>query len=134
MVHLLDHVVIHIDDWDACNNFYASVLDAELVENPEAAGNPLPAFAYRFSGQQLNVHGPWPGKTFVCCPPPLNEVGRGDLAFRSDRSLVEIQARLEECGVAVTAGPIRRFGAHGWGTSLYCYDPSGNGIEIITYE
>ena len=130
----LDHVVIHIDDWDACNSFYADVLDAELVENPEAAGNPLRALAYRFGEQQVNVHGPWPGMDRSCCPPPLNEVGRGDLAFRSERSVDEIQDRLAQHGVTITAGPIRRFGSRGWGTSVYCYDPSGNGFEIITYE
>lgn len=134
MALVLDHVVIHIDDWEACNAFYAKVLDAELIQNPESAGNPLPAFAYRFGGQQLNVHGPWPGMESPCCPPPLNDVGRGDLAFRSERTLVDIRARLEEYGVPITGGPIRRFGARGWGTSVYCYDPSRNGIEIITYE
>jgi catechol 2,3-dioxygenase-like lactoylglutathione lyase family enzyme len=128
----LDHVVIHIDDWDACNSFYASVLDAKLVENPEAAGNPLAAFAYRFGDQQVNVHGPWPGTEGTCCPPPLNEVGRGDLAFRSDQTIDEIRARLDRHGIAVTAGPTDRFGARGWGTSIYCHDPSGNGIGIIT--
>lgn len=134
MTFELDHVVIHIDDWDACNSFYADVLDAELIENPEAAGSPLPAFAYRFGDQQVNVHGPWPGMDGSCCPPPLNEVGRGDLAFRSERSVDEIRDRLAQHDVTITAGPIRRFGSRGWGTSVYCYDPSGNGIEIITYE
>ncbi len=129
----LDHVVIHIDDWDACNSFYADVLDADLVENPEAAGNPLAAFAYRFGEQQVNVHGPWPGTDLPCCPPPLNEVGRADLAFRTEQPIDEIQRRLERFSVTVTAGPVRRFGSRGWGTSVYCYDPSGNGIEIISY-
>jgi len=29
---------------------------------------------------------------------------------------------------------MRRFGFGGWGTSVYCRDPSGNGIELISYE
>ena len=28
----MDHVVIHVDDWDACNNFYRHVLGAEVIE------------------------------------------------------------------------------------------------------
>jgi catechol 2,3-dioxygenase-like lactoylglutathione lyase family enzyme len=35
-----DHVVIHIDDWEACNVFYGEVLGAALVENPEGSNNP----------------------------------------------------------------------------------------------
>jgi catechol 2,3-dioxygenase-like lactoylglutathione lyase family enzyme len=79
----LDHVIIHIDDWDAAHQFYAGVLGMERVDNPEGAGNPLGAWAYRLGGQQINVHGPWPGQMDPCCPPPINEVGRADLAFRT---------------------------------------------------
>jgi catechol 2,3-dioxygenase-like lactoylglutathione lyase family enzyme len=129
-----DHAVIHIDDWRACNDFYARVLGAEIVENPEVAANPLGAWAYRFGGQQVNVHGPWPGRTTPCCPPPLNEVGRSDLAFRTTRTSDENVAWLLSQHVTIEAGPTRRFGSRGWGTSVYCRDPSGNGIELIAYE
>jgi catechol 2,3-dioxygenase-like lactoylglutathione lyase family enzyme len=109
-----DHAVIQVDDWDAANEFYARVLGAELVENPEGQANPLGAWASRFGGQQLNVHGPWPGLSNPCCPPPLNRVGAN--------------------GVTIESGPIRRFGSRGWGTSVYCRDPSGNSIELIAYD
>jgi extradiol dioxygenase family protein len=36
-------------------------------------------------------------------------------------------------GVDIVAGPIARFGARGTGVSVYCRDPSGNEIEIISY-
>ena len=42
--------------------------------------------------------------------------------------------QLHRLGVEVVSGPVPRFGAQGWGTSIYCRDPSGNGIEIISYE
>ena len=77
----MDHVVIHIDDWDACHAFYVDVLGFERVENPEGRANPLGSWAYRVGGQQINVHGPWPGRSEACCPPPLNEVGRADSPF-----------------------------------------------------
>jgi catechol 2,3-dioxygenase-like lactoylglutathione lyase family enzyme len=80
----LDHVIIHLDDWDATHAFYVGVLGLTRVENPEGGANPLGACAYRVGGQQINVHGPWPGQVDPCCPPPLNEVGRADLAFRTD--------------------------------------------------
>ena len=129
-----DHVVIHIDDWRACNDFYVRVLGAEIVENPEGQANPLGAWAYRFGGQQINVHGPWPGHTTPCCPPPLNEVGGADLAFRTTRTSEGNVEWLVSNNVRVEAGPMRRFGSLGWGTSVYCRDPSGNGIELIAYD
>jgi hypothetical protein len=110
------------------------VLGAELVENAEGSDNPLGAWAYRFVGQQINVHGPWPGREAPCCPPPLNEVGRADLCFRTAQPSGETVALLQSHGVAVEAGPMRRFGFGGWGTSAYCRDPSGDGIELISYE
>jgi catechol 2,3-dioxygenase-like lactoylglutathione lyase family enzyme len=129
----LDHVVVHVHDWGAAHAFYIDALGMERVENPEALGNPLDACAYRVGAQQINVHGPWPGNDGQCCPPPLNEAGRADLAFATVDRPDEVIARLGEHGIAVASGPIRRFGARGWGTSIYCHDPSGNGIEIICY-
>jgi catechol 2,3-dioxygenase-like lactoylglutathione lyase family enzyme len=129
----LDHVVIHVDDWAACEAFYAGVLGGEVVDNPEGAANPLGSRAFRFGGQQVNVHGPWPGMRGPCCPPPLDEVGRADLAFRTGRTVDESRAWLASRGVAVVDGPVRRWGAAGWGTSVYCRDPAGNGVELISY-
>lgn len=130
----LDHVVIHIDDWHACDAFYGDVLGFDRVANPEADGIPVGGWAYRVGEQQINVHGPWPGQTGACCPPPLNEVGRADLAFRTDRTVDEIAELLRANRVEIVAGPVRRFGAGGWGTSVYCNDPSGNGVELISYR
>ena len=130
----LDHVVIHVGDWEAANAFYIGVLGMDRVENPEASGNPLDACAYRLGQRQINVHGPWPGREGRCCPPPLNEVGRADLAFRTSMSANEVIALLRANDIDIVAGPVRRFGAQGWGMSVYCTDPSGNGVELISYE
>lgn len=133
MLEDLDHVVIHIDDCEASHHFYLEVLGMVRVENPEAAGNPLDACSYRIGSSQINVHGPWPGNDGRCCPPPLNEIGRADLAFATTLSPDEVIARFTLHGITLVAGPISRFGARGTGTSVYCHDPSGNSIEIISY-
>lgn len=130
----LDHVVIHIDDWESCTAFYLAVLDVEVVDNPEGAGNPLGSVVYRVGGQQINVHGPLPGMPGRCCPEPFDRVGGADLAFRVGMTPDETLARLRGLGIDVVEGPVRRFGSRGWGVSLYCRDPSGNGIELIFYE
>lgn len=129
----LDHVIIHVSDWQATTAFYRDVIGAEVVENPEGAANPLGAWALRVGGQQINVHGPWPGREGQCCPPPLNKPGTTDLCFEWPLSLDEARSHLEDHGVALTDGPIRRFGSRGWGTSVYFRDPAGNEIEFICY-
>jgi glyoxylase I family protein len=40
-----------------------------------------------------------------------------------------IRARLKALGIAVDE-PKRRFGAEGYGDSIYLTDPEGNGIEL----
>ena len=133
MLEDLDHVVIHIDDWEAAHRFYLDVLGMVRVENPEAAGNPLDACSYRIGAQQINVHGPWPGNVGRCCPPPLNEIGRAHLAFSTTMAPDAVIAHMSLHGVPIVAGPISCFGARGTGTSIYCHDPCGNEIEIISY-
>ena len=110
---VFDHVVIHVDDRESCDGFYRRVLGAEVVENPEGQANPLGASAYRLAGQQINVHGPWPGRSEPCCPPPWNEVGRADLAFRTTRTADENIAWLASHDVVVDSGPTPRFGSQG---------------------
>ena len=34
----------------------------------------------------------------------------------------------------VVAGPVRLWGAQGWGRGVYVRDPDGNTIELRTYE
>ena len=130
----LDHLIIHVDDVEASNNFYVHVLGAQLVDNPEGRANPLGAYAYRVGAQQINVHGPWPGRSIPCCPPPFDGIGTADLAFRTTRTTDENIAWLRGHGVEIIDGPIEHFGRQGWGTSIYCRDPSGNGIELIAYQ
>lgn len=130
----LDHVVIHVDDWASTIQFYTGLLGAESRPSPEAAANPLDAVVFRLGAIQINVHGPWPGLDRPCCPPPWNEAGRGDLAFATDDDLETTRRKIGSVGAAVTYGPVRAFGARGWGQSIYTRDPSGNGIEIIHYR
>ncbi len=122
----LDHCVIAVSDWDRSNAFYRDVLGAEIVE-------PGPGrFAYRFGGQQLNVHGPG---TEAAQPRALDPVrpGNSDLCFRWAGTVQEAVSYLEVHGVAVELGPVERSGAGGAGTSVYFRDPDGSLLELIVY-
>ncbi len=120
----LDHCVIHVSDWERANAFYTAVLGAELIARH-------PGYAYRFSDKQLNVHGPGvkPAEVARLSVKP----GNSDLCFEWIGPIAEAIAHLDRCGVAVEAGPLRRFGARGEGTSVYFRDPDGSLMEFISY-
>ena len=121
----LDHCVIHVADWERSNSFYRDVLGAELVE---AGGG----WAYRFGGQQLNLHGPGVDATPLARLPV--RPGNSDLCFVWPGPIGGAAGHLAARGVEVELGPVRRFGAGGYGMSVYFRDPDGSLLELISYE
>jgi catechol 2,3-dioxygenase-like lactoylglutathione lyase family enzyme len=120
----LDHCVVHVSDWARSNAFYATVLGAELV--PVGRG-----FAYRFGGQQLNLHGPGLTPTPVArLPVPP---GGSDLCFVWPGTAEEAAAHLARCGAEVELGPVERNGARGKKRSVYFRDPDSSLLEFISY-
>jgi catechol 2,3-dioxygenase-like lactoylglutathione lyase family enzyme len=122
----LDHVVIAVSNWERSNAFYRDVVGAELVDY----GNGR--FAYRFGEQQLNVHGPGVDVGSLVARKPV-EAGNSDVCFVWDGSVEEAVEHLAARGVTVEAGPVRRRGGRGEGTSVYFRDPDGSLLEFISY-
>ena len=120
----LDHCVIAVSDWERSNDFYATVLGAELVR--VGAG-----YAYRFGANQLNVHGPGVAGEPNATPPVTP--GGADLCFVWPAPIEDAVAHLERVGVEVELGPVSRVGAQGAGTSVYFRDPDGSLLEFISY-
>ena len=122
----LDHVVIAVSDWERSNAFYRDVLGAELVELD------FGRWAYRFGGQQLNVHGP--GST----PSPRARLpvqpGNSDLCFVWEGPIEDAVQHLGEATVEIEEGPVPRSGARGEGMSVYFRDPDGSLLELISYS
>jgi catechol 2,3-dioxygenase-like lactoylglutathione lyase family enzyme len=117
--------VIAVTDWDRSNAFYRDVLGADLVELEYGR------FAYRFGGQQLNVHGPG-SEPHPRAADPVRP-GNSDLCFRWDGPIEEAAAHLREHGVEIELGPVDRQGAGGSGQSVYFRDPDGSLLEFISY-
>ena len=108
-----------IDDSQKSNDFYRVVLGAELVQTPRATCNPLGAWAYRFGSNSSTCTAHGPASEVPCCEPPRNEPGRADLCFRYPGSGADASALLARHRIAIEAGPLPRFRARGWGTSVY---------------
>jgi catechol 2,3-dioxygenase-like lactoylglutathione lyase family enzyme len=122
----LDHVVIHVSDWERSNAFYREVLGAELIERGGG-----PARHYRIGAQQLNVHGPGTKPYPVAAHEP--GPGSADLCFEWEGPIADAVRHLESHGVEVIEGPSERYGAWGAGTSVYFRDPDGSLLELISY-
>jgi catechol 2,3-dioxygenase-like lactoylglutathione lyase family enzyme len=121
----LDHCVIAVSDWERSNTFYRDVLGAELVPRGEG-------WAYRFGGQQLNVHGPGLSPGPVAAIPV--QPGNSDLCFVWDGPISQAAEHLDTCGVPIEEGPVDRHGAAGKGLSVYFRDPDGTLLEFISYR
>jgi len=121
----IDHIVINVTDFARSNAFYRDVLGAALVEIDGRV-------AYRIGGQQLNVHGPGVSPAMVARVPVAP--GNSDVCFEWSGPIDDAVAHLERHGVRVEAGPLRRGGAKGIGTSVYFRDPDGSLLELISYR
>jgi len=124
----LDHSVVAVSDWGVSNQFYSEVLGAEIVPH----GDP-PRVAYGFGDTQLNVHGPGVDLSTNVARLPV-QPGNSDLCFVWPGPIAEAVAHLEQKGIVIEAGPVKRLGARGEGTSVYFRDPDETLLEFISYE
>jgi catechol 2,3-dioxygenase-like lactoylglutathione lyase family enzyme len=124
----LDHVVIHVSDWERSNAFYRAVLGGELIEK----GDGSPSRHYRFGDQQLNVHGPGMDPHPVAERPA--EPGGADLCFVWNGPIEEAIRHLQRHDVDIVEGPATRHGGGGKGVSVYFRDPDGSLLEFISYQ
>ncbi len=121
----LDHVVIAASDPARSIAFYQSVLGAQPVALPNGRA------ALRFGAQQINVHTPGLAASPLAAVPV--HPGGSDLCFVWPGPIETAAQHLSAQGVEVEDGPVARAGARGTGLSVYCRDPDGSLIELISY-
>lgn len=124
MINRLDHLVLTTTHLDACLDFYQRVLKMSVMTFGEQR------YALQFGQQKINIH--QYGKEFepkAYLPVP----GALDLCFISDIPLEQVQAHIEQQGVKIVEGPVKRTGAVGPIMSIYLRDPDLNLIEISQY-
>jgi len=119
----LDHVVLRVGDLDRAIEFYQTVLGCHVERRLEQ-----PKLVQLRAGAALIDLVPAP----VSPPPAADSAGRNmdHFAVRIDGfDATALTAHLRRHGVAV--GEVReRYGAEGYGPSLYVSDPDGNTVEL----
>ena len=125
MAWKLDHLIWPVNDLDATVQFYSDILGLEVV------GERDPFTVIRVSPDCVLQLAPW------------GTPGGGHLAFAMESAeFREVHGRIVQSGVPYgdafdqvgnMRGPGIADGARGSTTSLYCNDPSGHLIEIVSY-
>ncbi|MBC3777162.1 VOC family protein [Pseudomonas sp. SWRI99] len=123
----IDHIVLRVADLQRSIDFYRQVLGAEVVRHNE----PLGLVHLRAGTSMIDL---------VDLEGELGRKGGG--AAQAQRRNVDhfclriepfdeaaLTAHLQSFGLAVEKAA-RRFGAEGYGLSLYCFDPDGNQVEL----
>lgn len=122
----VDHINVDVNDLDECYEFYRETLGLELVRPPED-----------FQGDHAMFRA---GGTVVT----LAETGRADgwdetgLAHPLDKAHIAFDAPREKYDrlAAELDGQFPKQGPYDWGEfeGFYFLDPSGNLLEVITYD
>ena len=121
----IDHVVLNCRNLDVTASWYQRVLG--MVREEFGAEHRI---ALKFGSQKINLRQTgapnWPTGA-------VDAPGCLDVCFITTSSPEDVLDHLHACGVIVTEGPVRRTGALGAMTSVYCRDPDGNLVEIAGY-
>ena len=133
----MDHVAIPAGDPEALMAFYRT-LGFAIVHEAEWRSGEFPMFAIACGDQKINVHDPklWQNPKFDLRGPTA-EPGCGDFCFVWDGTPEAAADAIVAAGADVIEGPAERVGGRGVGTdtgvSVYCRDPDGNLVELISY-
>jgi catechol 2,3-dioxygenase-like lactoylglutathione lyase family enzyme len=131
---IMDHIVLNVEDDEKMIAFYSEVLQlpTERLEEYRAGGVPFPSV-------RLN-----PDTIIDLFPKKMWEKNapRGEGRENLNHFFITVShtdwealvKRLETREISIERGPIRLWGAHGTGTSIYFRDPENNLIEARYYQ
>ena len=126
----MDHIVLRNRDVETSLKFYVEVLGLkpERVDQWRAGD-------VRFPSARLNADTII--DFFASDQEPTGKKGAKNqdhyCMVIEPTDMEELKNRFEAMGVEIQAGPGKRWGSHGDGTSLYIYDPDDNVVELRHY-
>jgi len=130
----MDHIVINAVNIDKLVQFYTEILQLPSERLEEFKDHKVPFPSVRLTKD--TIIDLFPKKLWEKTNP--DEVCRPNLnhfCLSTDKnSWAKLQDRLKENGVQIDDGPVKRWGAHGPGVSIYFRDPEENVIEVRYYE
>jgi len=134
MTFALDHIVINVVDIETTVRFYTEILQLPSERLDEFEQGEVPFPSVRLTADTIIDLFPkalWEKQNpDQVCRPNLNH-----FCLVSERECWErLCERLNSSGVAIDDGPVKRWGAHGTGISIYFRDPEENVIEARYYE
>lgn len=130
----MDHIVLNVADLEKMLYFYIEILglQGERLEEFRSGRAPFPSVRVTAD----TIIDLFPKKLWeelqpeMVCRPNLNHI----CLAMDQESWMCLRDRLQESKVKIEDGPVKRWGAHGTGTSIYCHDPEGNIIELRYYS
>jgi catechol 2,3-dioxygenase-like lactoylglutathione lyase family enzyme len=126
----LDHLAITVADVEATLDWYERALGAERLHHDLFVSGAIPIALLQVGGSRLSVHpAAAPARPHAVVPTP----GSADICFRWSGPVSGALEALAAAGGEVEEGPVPRPASNGeMGESVYCRDPDGNLVELLT--
>lgn len=129
-----DHIVLNVVDIDKMLQFYTKTLQLPGERLDEFAAGRVPFPSVRLSSD--SIIDLFPKKLWQRTNPEGGcHLNLNHFCLATDEANAKaLQIRLNEQGIVIEEGPVKRWGAHGSGTSIYFKDPESNTIEVRYYS
>jgi catechol 2,3-dioxygenase-like lactoylglutathione lyase family enzyme len=119
----MDHIVLRVADAEVSTAWYRDKLGLEPVRLEEWRAGDAPFVSLRVDTTTII---------------DLVEKDRGGDGVNMDHVAIvvddDLQAIIDSGEFDVIRGPVRLFGAKGWGHGIYVHDPDGNVVEFRSYD
>jgi catechol 2,3-dioxygenase-like lactoylglutathione lyase family enzyme len=125
----IDHIVLNVKDVEASAAWYVRALGLERADFPTPAGQRV---ALQMGSQKINLR-PLDADPVAWFTGTAVVPGSADLCFVTRSNPETVMDYWVSEGIPIVDGPVKRTGAIGPMTSVYCRDPDGNLVEVATY-
>jgi catechol 2,3-dioxygenase-like lactoylglutathione lyase family enzyme len=129
-VDTIDHLVLNVKDVEASAAWYTRALGMQRVAFESGFGLRV---AVQFGDHKINLR-PEDASTVAWFTGVNTAPGSADLCFVTKSSPETVKTHWTALDIAIEEGPVKRAGARGTMTSVYCRDPDGNLIEVASYQ